>query len=71
MAMDKDRLGNAIVDALKALNGDISGANEATLRDAWKAIADEIIIEMSNAAVAPGSFSAGPDPVLGTGGGIT
>ena len=46
MAMDKDRLGAAIVARIQALNTDTTGAQAAQLEVFWKAIADEVISEI-------------------------
>jgi len=46
MAMDKDRLGDAIVTRLQSLNGNIGGSDVTFLQPYWRAIADEIIKEI-------------------------
>jgi len=49
MAMDKDRLGDAIVDTILAINPIApSASEETTLRTFWKAIASEIIDEIKD-----------------------
>ena len=81
MALDKDRLGDAIVDALKIFNTEIGGANETLLRTAWKVIAKEIIDEFTGNAVVTtavavasvsgvvaGGASSGPGAGTGVGG---
>jgi hypothetical protein len=58
MALDKDRLGDAIADRVLSFAGIAPGApDEAQLRQLWKAIAEEIIDEIKLHA----------DIVLGTG----
>ena len=66
MALDKDRLGNAIVTALKLLNSEIGGANEAELTIVWKTIANEIILELKNNGVVNTTVTT-PDTINGTG----
>lgn len=82
MALDKDRLGNAIVDSLEAVFPEaVTAASDATLRQMWKIVADEIIKEFlayaeieiqSFTAVAPGvSTGAGTSAnITGTAEGI-
>lgn len=68
MALDKDRLGNAIADKILTFAGIPPGAgDEAQLRAMWKAIAEEIIDEIKQHAdivlltgdvqVLPGTFA--------------
>ncbi len=51
MAMDSDRLGDAILAALVSLNPDINGNEQNRLRPYWRAIAAEIIEEIQDHAV--------------------
>jgi hypothetical protein len=51
MALDKDRLGNAIADRILTFAGyALAGADDARLRELCKAIADEVIKEVKNHA---------------------
>lgn len=48
MPLDKDRLGNAIVDRILTFAGIApTGTDETTYRNMWKAIADEIVKEFA------------------------
>lgn len=77
MALDADRLGDAIVDRLKLLNPKIGAAlfggsaAETDLRTTWKAISDEIVSEFKdNAEVATtvtGTLPNGVENASGTG----
>lgn len=80
MAMNKDRLGDAIKAAVLALNGSsggLTGGEHSQLQAFCRAIANEIIEEIKNNAdidlqaadipVDPGTFANGAGPVLGTG----
>lgn len=53
MALDKDRLGNAMADVVLAATGQTpTSADETTLRNLMKGLADEIIKEfIANAVV--------------------
>lgn len=78
MALDKDRLGNAIADRVIATMATPPGAgDEASLRTLMKAIADEVIKEFKNnalvnvnvasvSAVTPGVGVSGPGTGTGT-----
>lgn len=80
MAMDKNRLGDAIVDRILSFAGIApSGTDETLYRQMWRAIADEIIKEIdvnadivlnaSDIPIDPGSFidSITFAPITGTG----
>jgi len=76
MALDKDRLGNAIVDRIKTLIGEpLEAGSEAELRVFWKAISDEIITEfIDNAEILIDTFTAvapGVTPGVGNSANIT
>lgn len=67
MPLDKDRLGNAMADAIINLNSlNLEAADETAMRDQFKVLADEIIKEfIANAVVSTtttstGSTGAGP-----------
>ena len=47
-AMDETRCGDAIVAAIKIKNPSITGAGETDLKDYWKIICKEIILEITN-----------------------
>lgn len=76
MALNKDRLGDAIVDRILTFSGVVPiPADETQMRNLWKAISEEIIDEIKNFAdinlatsdipVLPGTFQAGGNPVTG------
>jgi len=72
MPMDKDRLGDAIVARIQALNGNVDAGQLAILQPFWRAIADEIIneikanMDITTAVTVPG-VTSGPTTVFGTG----
>jgi hypothetical protein len=70
MAMDKDRLGNSIYDALKVTSAAQTGqpAQEVPVaREIWKTVADEIIKEIVGfAEVQVTGVDSGGDSASGT-----
>lgn len=64
MALDKDRLGNNMADAvLTFFGGSPAGADETALRDLMKALANEIIIEfIANAVIESDGATASHSP---------
>lgn len=79
MALDKDRLGNAIVDKLEALFGEaVTAASDATLRQMWKAVAEaiieeidvhlDIVLQQGDISILPGTFKDSlTNPITGAG----
>jgi len=76
MALDKDRLGNAMADAVLTLSGLTPiGGDETKLRDLMKVLADEIIKEfIANAVITTTTSTPGAQagvttlPGVGAGG---
>lgn len=73
MALDKDRLGNNLADAVLTFLGDApESADEDKLRDLMKALADEIIKEFIAKAVVSttvtGTLPSGIEDAEGAGG---
>ncbi len=80
MALDKDRLGDAIANAIIAAEPGFSAEEETDLKDKWKIIAKEIVDEIINnavvstnvavasvSAVTPGAGVSGPGAGTGAG----